>query len=72
MLNVFTFGTDLGRRAFVALKNLKGDKKGVTALEYGILAGAVATAIVIAVGTYTTSVQTFFTALSGTIAALPH
>ena len=54
------------------LQNVKGDRKGVTALEYGIMAGLIAGVIVVAVTLIGTDLNLVFgvltTALGGTLA----
>jgi pilus assembly protein Flp/PilA len=40
------------------------DRKGVTALEYGIIAGVLAVAVLAAFNTLGTKLQTFFSALT--------
>lgn len=52
------------------LKNLKRDRKGVAALEYGILAGGVALAIIVGVTTYGTDLGQMFTALGTKVTQL--
>jgi pilus assembly protein Flp/PilA len=69
----------MGRRAIAArrlnmrtflnnLKALANDERGVTALEYGLIAGLVAVVIVTSVTTLGTKLQTTFTSIA---AALP-
>ncbi len=52
---------------FTFLKNLKAmtsDKRGVTAMEYAMIAGLVAAVLVGAVGTFTAKLTSVFTAIS--------
>jgi Flp pilus assembly pilin Flp len=46
------------------VKSLRKDGRAVTALEYGLIAGAIALAITGAVGTLGTSIKNIFTSLS--------
>jgi len=48
-------------RIIQSAKNLWSDNRGVTAVEYGIIASLVAAGLVIAVGTLTTGLKTAFT-----------
>jgi pilus assembly protein Flp/PilA len=43
----------------------KNDRRGVTALEYGLLASLIALAIITAVNTYATDLATLFTTVGG-------
>lgn len=47
-----------------------GDRKGVTALEYGMIAALIASAIMISVGLIGTNLQSTFTGLA--LEMLPH
>ena len=47
--------------------SLKADRRGVTALEYGLIAALVAGAIVTAVTTLGTSISSEFTTVAGKI-----
>jgi pilus assembly protein Flp/PilA len=51
-------------RAKTELALVKGDRKGVTALEYGLLAGLIAVVIVGAVTTLGTTLNGFFTTIN--------
>ena len=42
-----------------------GDKSGVTAIEYGLIASLIAVAVIVAVQTLGTSLQTVFTQVAG-------
>lgn len=55
----------LGRRVHTTFNKLKGDKRGVTAMEYGILAGLVAVVIIASV----TQVGQNLSVLFGTVAS---
>ena len=50
------------------LQSVKSDKKGVTALEYGIMAGLIAAVIIVAVTALGNTVNGIFVAIN---AALP-
>ena len=41
------------------------DEEGITALEYGLIAGLMAAAILLAIGAFTGGLQTLFTDLAG-------
>jgi len=47
------------------LKALANDKRGVTALEYGLIAGLIAVVIVTSVTTLGTTLSTMFTTITG-------
>ncbi|MBI3710341.1 MAG: Flp family type IVb pilin [Proteobacteria bacterium] len=49
MLRLFITASLLKHTAVQRLKQLRGDKSGVTAIEYGLIAGAIAVAIIAAV-----------------------
>ena len=46
MLGAYSLGWKLGAAAFGAALRLRGDRRGVTAIEYGLIAGAIAVAII--------------------------
>ncbi len=46
------------------IKLFTRDERGVTAIEYGLIAGVLALGIMTAVGTLTTSLSTVFTNIS--------
>jgi pilus assembly protein Flp/PilA len=48
-------------KAFFLLSSLKADRKGVTALEYGVIASVLVVAVATAVGTFGSSLSGFFT-----------
>ena len=56
---------DFALRAFV--QAFAADRKGVTAVEYGIIAGLIATALVAAIGTFSTDLSTAFTTIGGKV-----
>ena len=49
------------------LFRLRNDKKGVTAIEYGLIAGAIAVAIITVVTTVGTDIANKFTAVSNAL-----
>jgi len=49
------------------LKFLRRDERGVTALEYAILAGIIVVALVAVGGTFSTNLQAIFTTLTTTV-----
>lgn len=51
--------------------SLKTDRRGVTAVEYGIMAALIATALVAAVGTFSTGLKGAFTNLSTLMGTAP-
>jgi Flp pilus assembly pilin Flp len=51
-----------------ALVSLPADKRGVTALEYGLIASAVGAAIITAFATFSTALTGLFTTLAGYMA----
>jgi len=54
------------------LQNVKADRKGVTALEYGILAALIAVAIIAAATTLGTQLALTFTTIAGHFGATPN
>ena len=52
-------------RVKTELNRLRADRKGITALEYGILAAIMVTALVAGFGTVTTALKSLFTAIAG-------
>ena len=52
------------------LLQLKTDRRGVTALEYGLIAGLIAVVIIGALGTLGTSLTGIFTMISGKLDAV--
>ncbi|MDE2357200.1 MAG: Flp family type IVb pilin [Alphaproteobacteria bacterium] len=54
-------------RAYV--KTLAGDRKGVTAIEYGLIAGLIAVAIIVAVTAVGGNLTNLFTNISTKLAA---
>ena len=49
------------------LQSVKADPKGVTALEYGLIAGAIAAVIMVAVGSVGTAINTQFVNIAAAI-----
>ena len=52
------------------LQNVKADRKGVTALEYGLLAGLIAVAIIGAAGALGASISGAFNTIAGHLNAI--
>ena len=52
---------------FVLVRQLINDRKGVTALEYGVIAAAIIVAIATVVGTLGTTLSTTFTNISNAV-----
>jgi pilus assembly protein Flp/PilA len=55
--------------ALTLLMNLKSDRRGVTAVEYGMIAALIAVAIVAIVGTLGGQLSAAFTSVSGALPA---
>lgn len=53
--------------ALAKLTLLRGDKKGVTAIEYGLIAGAIAVVIIGAVQLLGTNISTAFTNIANAL-----
>ena len=53
------------------LQSVKSDRKGVTALEYGLLAGLIAVAIIGGATASGTSISTMFTDIGTRLGAVP-
>jgi pilus assembly protein Flp/PilA len=56
-----------GKRLASALRWFARDRRGVTAMEYGLLTGLIALVIASALTMFSTNVNQLFTYLSGTI-----
>lgn len=56
-------------QALFLLSHLKADRKGVTALEYGVIAAVLVVAVATAMNTFGSSIGTFFTGVMTTINA---
>jgi pilus assembly protein Flp/PilA len=52
---------------FALLERAKVDRRGVTALEYGVIAAAIIVAIATVVGTLGTNIAAKFTAVAGAL-----
>lgn len=66
---MFAYPFALMERAQAELARLKADRKGITALEYGILAAIVVGALVTAAGTLGTDLKALFTNLGTKLTA---
>jgi pilus assembly protein Flp/PilA len=53
------------------LQSMKSDRKGVTALEYGLLAGLIAGVIVVAVTAVGANINGVFTTVAASLGAVP-
>jgi pilus assembly protein Flp/PilA len=49
------------------IKNLILDESGATAIEYGLIAGLVSVAIIVALGVLGTNLETLFTSIATTL-----
>ena len=54
-------------RIIQASKSLWSDRRGVTAVEYGLIASLIAGALVLTLGTFTTALKGVFTTISGSL-----
>jgi pilus assembly protein Flp/PilA len=64
-ITMFAYSCALAERMKAELTLLRGDRKGVTALEYGLLAGLIAVVIIGGATTLGTAVSTMFTNIAG-------
>jgi pilus assembly protein Flp/PilA len=64
---MFTYSIALVERVRAELTVVRADRKGVTALEYGLLAGLIAVVIVVGAGTLGTAINAQFVTLAGLI-----
>jgi len=64
MLKLIVSAETLKNSAVSSVKSFFGDKSGVTAIEYGLIAGLISVIIIGAVGTIGGSLVTKFTAVS--------
>jgi pilus assembly protein Flp/PilA len=51
--------------AFALLERVKVDRKGVTAMEYGVIAAAIVVAVATAAGTVATNLKALFSTIAG-------
>ena len=58
---------NLALRTFI--QTFAGDRKGVTAIEYGLIAGLIAVAIIVTVTTLGTNLSTLFGTIGTKVAA---
>lgn len=56
---------------FALVKKLAGDKKGVTAIEYGLIAALISVTIIATVNIIGVELREIFTAISGGLAGRP-
>jgi pilus assembly protein Flp/PilA len=54
-------------RAYLAASNAFKDRKGVTAVEYGLIAGLIAVAIIAILGSLGTSLNSLFTKVNNSV-----
>jgi pilus assembly protein Flp/PilA len=66
---MFAYSCALVERVKAELLLLKGDRKGVTALEYGLLAGLIAVVIVSGATALGTNINTLFGKVSTALTA---
>lgn len=62
---MFAYSFALVERAKAELARLKTDRKGVTALEYGILASVLVVTLFLAFGKVTSALSNFFGTIAG-------
>jgi pilus assembly protein Flp/PilA len=67
---VFAHTGAMGRRVHATFSNLKGDKRGVTAMEYGILAGLVAVVIIAGVTQVGVNLNALFNGIAQKLAVV--
>jgi pilus assembly protein Flp/PilA len=65
MCHFFTHKEFVMNTISTALKQFVNDEDGVTAIEYGMIAALIASALVLAVGTVTTGLQAAFSYIAG-------
>ena len=54
-------------RPLIALRRLIGDSRGVTAIEYGLIAALIAVAAVVVMGTVGTNLSSTFNTVAGSL-----
>jgi pilus assembly protein Flp/PilA len=64
---MFAYTCALAERVRVELLLMTADRKGVTALEYGLLAGLIAVAVIVGAGALGTHLNGMFNTLSTTV-----
>jgi pilus assembly protein Flp/PilA len=67
---MFAYSYALAECAKAELMLLRGDRKGVTALEYGLLAGLIAVVIIASVTIVGTQLTAIFTTVAGDLTAV--
>lgn len=56
------------QRVWVTMVSLRDNESGITAIEYGLMAGLLATAVIAAAGVLGTSIETAFRDVAGKLA----
>jgi pilus assembly protein Flp/PilA len=64
---MFAYSIALVERVRTELALVKADRKGVTALEYGLLAGLIAVVIIVGAGTLGTAINAQFVAIAALV-----
>jgi pilus assembly protein Flp/PilA len=64
---MFAYSFALVERVKTELALVKADRKGVTALEYGLLAGLIAVVIIVGAGTLGTAINAQFVHIAGLV-----
>ncbi|HYM31456.1 MAG TPA: Flp family type IVb pilin [Candidatus Cybelea sp.] len=67
MLRLYVATINLKYSAVESIRRLRGDKEGVTAIEYGLIAGAIAVAIIGTVVTLGSDIKNMFTAVGNAL-----
>jgi pilus assembly protein Flp/PilA len=67
MLRLYVATLNLKYSAVESIHRLRGDKEGVTAIEYGLIAGAIAVAIIGTVVTLGSDIKNMFTAVGNAL-----
>ncbi len=67
---MFAYTSALVERARAELARVKTDRKGVTALEYGLLAGLIAVVIIAGATALGTTINKLFNDIAGKMAAV--
>ncbi len=71
MLRTYTAVSNTAHALLDSYRQQLKDKGGVTAIEYGLIAGGIAVGIIVLVVTVGGDLKTVFTTISGKVATIP-
>ena len=71
MLRIYTAASNSAHALLNSYRTQLSDKGGVTAIEYGLIAGGIAVGIIVLVVTVGGDLKNVFTTISGKVATIP-